>query len=73
MKKCILVMAFLPSIFFPVILYASESSMDNVPIDELTTVEDLSKLYEILSALPDQIMAVLLAYLCFKTFADMVK
>jgi hypothetical protein len=35
--------------------------------------QDLTLLYEILANLPDQIMAVLLAYLTIKTFIDMVK
>ena len=41
--------------------------------DGANAVENLNTLYEILVGLPDQIMAVLLAYLCFKTFLDMVK
>ncbi len=43
------------------------------PISDVGAVEDITALYEILAGLPDQIMAVLLAYLCFKTFLDMVK
>lgn len=34
---------------------------------------DPSNLEQILSGLPDQIMAVLLAYLTLKTFLDMIK
>lgn len=34
---------------------------------------DPSTLAQILTGLPDQIMAVLLAYLTFKTFLDMIK
>lgn len=35
--------------------------------------QDLTLLYEILAGLPDQIMAVLLAYLTIKTFIDVIK
>jgi len=35
--------------------------------------QDLTLLYELLSGLPDQIMAVLLVYLTYKTFLDMIK
>jgi hypothetical protein len=50
----------------PTFVNAIETPVENGTVD-------ISALYEILAGLPDQIMAVLLAYLCFKTFLDMVK
>jgi hypothetical protein len=35
--------------------------------------EDLTTLIEILTGLPDQIMAVLLCYLTIRTFLDMIR
>ncbi len=84
MKNIIILLIALSLFLIPSISEASQhisdenivsAEQEGVSINEEMPESDVDakKLAALLSELPDQIMAVLLAYLCFKTFIDMVK
>ena len=66
MKKLLLIIV---PIISSSVAYAEEA----VSSESVITPEEIEKLNEILTVLPEQLMAALLVYMVFEVFLDMVK